>query len=772
MTETTTNPQSYNFPSHAIAAGEKDAVWCKKFLEAMYREATTRQYSKIFFAGRDDYRKFREYALSKQSILPYKKWILGNETNDKSWVNINWSVPPIGTKYRNIVVNKLYERQFNIIATPVDPEAVDKTAKEYADLKAKMLLRQQAAQQNPELLNSPALRLNPGDPEDMDDFEMRTQLGFKTKLAMDAELGAAVIFQQNNIDQERRMVIEDEVDFGVGGYKDFLDENDMVCFRRVNPINVISSYCRRPDFGDMTWCGELIWMTLAEIAPYFSSEALKDMAENIAGKNGNPKHVPYNFAANDYDKFKVMVLDGEWLSYNTDVYKRSVNERGNYSFRRKNKTPDVAKYDIRVDVQGESKPKYLADNLQVVYKGKWVIDTNYIFDYGMATDMKRRKSQYKKTLLSYHFYAPDFYEMSALGIMERMVPLIDNYCNTYYKIQNFKNRWIPYIISINYDALENVNLGKGGAKMKPMELLDMLFQTNIMVWRNKNVISGSPDQLKPVSVELTQMANEMMTLITDMQNTVQQIRDVTGINEMVDGTGPAPRINEQAQQLALVGSNNAINQFVYADSNLLERLADSCVLRLQRVLKRKEVSGYVYSLGDNYVKFVRVSPDITLHEYAIKLQDKPDDDKRNTLMQQLNIKDSQGLIQPEDYFAIMNISNLKEMEQKLIQSSKKRQEQQQQRSLEMQQQNAQVQQQAGIAVEQAKQETQRQAHQQNMELQALKNEGLFKVESMKKESDLAGTEHTNATKVATNVLDNHVKMETAASKSDGSSKPE
>src|SRR5262245_54583268 len=136
MVETTVNPQTYSWPSHAINPADKDAKWHKEFLQAMYKEAISRQYSKIFFAGRDDYRRFREYALSKQSVLPYRKWILGDEQNDKSWVNISWNPPPIGTKYRNIVVNKLYERRFNIIATPIDPAAVDETTKWYADLKA------------------------------------------------------------------------------------------------------------------------------------------------------------------------------------------------------------------------------------------------------------------------------------------------------------------------------------------------------------------------------------------------------------------------------------------------------------------------------------------------------------------------------------------------------------------------------------------------------------------------------------------------------------
>lgn len=704
MVNTVVNNGNTNFPSHDIDPAEKGAEWCCQYLRAMYRDATTRQFAKIFFAARDDYKKYNDYALGNQSVLPYRKWLTGSESSDPTWLRINWEIPTIGPKYRNIVINKLLEREYNVTCTPVDPAAVDDTAKWFSDLKAKMMMQKVATKVNPELLQTNALSKKADDPEDMEDFEMRTELGFKTKLAMDAELGVQVVFQQTNFKEERRMVVSDWVDYGVGLYKDFIDENDQPGARRVDPMNFGCSYCRRNDFTDMTWCWEQIWMTLAEISPYFSPDQLKKIAETVAGKNGNPKSVPYNFALSDYDRFKVLVLDGEWLSYDSDFWKRTYDSRGNYKF--KKKQPDKRDGAAMIDVQGEAKPKFMKDTTQTVYRGKWIVDTNYVFEYGQATDQKRKKSNIKKTMLSYHAYAPDFKDMYALGIMRRMVQPIDDYCLTYFKIQNFKNRWIPYIINIDISALENIPLGKGGEKLKPMEVLDMLVDTQIIVTRTKNFVTGQQtEQSKPVTVESTQMAQEITVLVSELQRAIQTIRDVTGINEVVDGTGPMARTNVTANQQAQQGSNNAISHFAYADSILISTVADCCLMNLQRVIKRKKVSGYVHSLGSNYIKFVQVSPDISLHEYAIAVEDKPDDDIKQVLLQKLAIKDQQGLIQPEDYFAILNMTNLKEMEMKLIYSSKKRQEQQQQDQQDAQQQQAQNNQAIAQQAEQSKQET-------------------------------------------------------------------
>ncbi len=523
-------------------------------------------------------------------------------------------------------------------------------------------------------------------------------------MAMDAELGIQVIFEKTNFKEERRMVIEDRVDLGVGIFKDGIDENDEVTLRRVNPINFGCSYCRRHDFKDMTWGYEQIYVKLSELAPYFTSEQLKTIATQVRGKNGNPRTIPYNFSMGDYDQFKVMVLDGEWLSYDSVHYKRGYDSRGNYIVKKKPINKRDA--DATIMVEGQAKPVFEKDTTQTVYKGKWIVDTEFIYDYGLCTDQKRKKGSWRKTSLSFHAYAPDFYEMRALGMIERITTLIDEYCMTYYKIQNFRNRWIPYIINVDISALENIPLGKGGKKLTPKEALRMLFDTNILVTRQKNAITGMNDQNRPVSVEATQMAQEITVLASELQRIVGQIQDVTGLNAVVDGSGPADRTNVTAQQQAQQGSNNAINHFVYADQVQLAEVADAGLMRLQRILKRgKKVSGYVHALGTNYVKFVQVSPDLCLHEYAIKTEDRPDNDIKQALIQQLAIADQNGRINPEDFFMIMNMTNLKEMEMKFAYLIKKRKQEEAQQQLQASQQQSAGAAQVAAASEKGKQET-------------------------------------------------------------------
>jgi hypothetical protein len=575
-------------------------------------------------------------------------------------------------------------------------------------------------------------------------------MGFKTRLAMDAELGIQVVFTQSDVDAERRMVVEDLVDLGVGAYVDTI-ENDEVKAVRVDPAVIIISYCRRQDFKDKTWWGRMIWVTLNDISPYFSDEQLQKIAELYAGKNGNPRNVPYNFSFNDYDKFKVLVLDGEWLTFNTNTYKRDYTSNGNYIF--KKKKVDKRDGSAFIEVQGEDKPKFAYEERQEVYVGKWIVDSPYIYAYGRATDQKRRRGNYKETMLSLHCIAPDFYEMMAIGMIERITPYVDEYCLNYYKIQNFKQKWIPYIIKIDLTRLENVNLGKGGSKMKPYEIIDHLIQNQILVTRSKNAVSGMPQPPSEPLVENTQMAEELRVLIEDQQRIIDDIRKVTGLNEVVDGTGPQDRTNVIAQQQAQAGSNNAINQFIYADSKLLCDLADSCLLRLQRLVKRKKVQGYIHALGSGWQKFAEVSSDISLHDYAIKIEDQPDTGAKQLLIQQLNIRDGQGLIEPEDWFIITNMTNMKEAQFKLIYNVRKRKQEAQANQIANQQAQAQGNTQTALQLEQAKQQTLALEYSLKEKLADHTGMWMYLTESMKKGVELQQSHADLAAKMVQMAID-------------------
>jgi hypothetical protein len=106
----------------------------------------------------------------------------------------------------------------------------------------------------------------------------------------------------------------------LGGYKVYNDENGMTKYREVVAKNLIVSYCTKPDFEDMQHCGEMLTILVVDLAPYYSPEQLDDIQKHVAGKYGNPTPLSSTIFTRQWDKYKVLILDFEFLSWNTTVF--------------------------------------------------------------------------------------------------------------------------------------------------------------------------------------------------------------------------------------------------------------------------------------------------------------------------------------------------------------------------------------------------------------------------------------------------------------------
>jgi hypothetical protein len=82
------------------------------------------------------------------------------------------------------------------------------------------------------------------------------------------------------------------------------------------------------------------------------------------------------------------------------------------------------------------KPKYMGSTEKVMYKAKWIIDTEFLYDYGLSENMVRRQSCWWDTGLDIQLYAWNFERMRFHGLTERLMPLADDVQLTWYKIQN------------------------------------------------------------------------------------------------------------------------------------------------------------------------------------------------------------------------------------------------------------------------------------------------------------------------------------------------
>ena len=171
------------FPDDDIDPKLKNKDYCRKFAEAIYNDWQFAVPRTMFAHAAVDYEIIKSYALGCQDIDQYKPMLDIEDTAEESSYAIDWSVRSIVSKFRRIALGKLQKSSYNLDFKPVDPIAKDEMSKYYADIKAKIMLRQQLMQQAPQLGNSPTLKRKFGDPEDLEELQMQMDYGSKTNIS-------------------------------------------------------------------------------------------------------------------------------------------------------------------------------------------------------------------------------------------------------------------------------------------------------------------------------------------------------------------------------------------------------------------------------------------------------------------------------------------------------------------------------------------------------------------------------------------------------------
>ena len=725
------------YPNPLCDPRTKGYDYIRQYATAAWQDGKSYTPATMFYYGRTRLAEIREYGLGKQSIQKYKKILVGDEVTDKTSFNVDWSPVSFLTKFREIAISKILQRNFEVEAFCVDPLAKSEEDEYFNQMKVKIMMREAAEQMGSELANSPVLQPQPNEPQDIDQLMIQMKYGYKHQKAMESELGISLVQQQNNIDEVRKRTVENLFDYGIGGYKEWIDENGMVKFREIVPENLMTSYCTKNDFSDMVHWGEVLFMSATDLAPYFSSEQMDYICKSVAGKYGNPNSYPItNSVGRTWDRFKVAVFDMEFIDWDTTAYIKENDSRGNM---RVNKT-DFSNYTNNTTIEffkGKPEPKYISTTKKVVRKCKWLIGTEMMYDWGLATNMKRKKSSWWDTSLSCHLYAWNFYNMMFSGVTERLITIEDNLCLTWYKLQNLKNKLIPYLIKLDINALEGVNFGKGGKKMTPSDLVDFMLQEFVVLYRSSDLLSKNPNY-DPARIEATGQLGAFKMLYEEFQALLQMMRDITGLNEFTDGSTPNAKTLVPGINAAVESTNNALYLIMNADKQLMNRLSDAIVQRIQVAVKLGKVEGYARALGSDTVKFYQISPGISNYELGIFTRDAPSYEERQAFYQDLNLKDSQGLIDPADKIIVMSCTNLKQAAELLAYNISRRQEEAHQRQMELVQQQTDGNAQVAQMTAQLQQQTIQMQGQIDVQKIIIEKQLEFKTEQMKKQMDLQG----------------------------------
>lgn len=742
------------YPNPSIDPREKGYDWILAYARAAYNDSRGYMPNGCLNTGALKMNEIKAYALGKQPVDKYKKLLRPGQPADVEWRAVDWTPPAFLCKYREIAISKILQQRYNITAYAIDPLSKSEEDAYFNQMKVKIMMRQAAEQAGSELAENPLLAPQPGEPEDLEQLQMQMQYGYKHQMALEAENAINLVLEQNNKNQIERDIVTSCYDYGFGAATCDIDENGMVKTRVIDGMYLGLSYCEKQDFSDLVHWWELVPTYVADLAPYYTKEQLDDICKKAINKNGNPnQYVPVNGLYNQaWNRFKVFVMKIKFLSWNDTVYKSEVDSVGNDWFIKsdyKNKQFLSVNKDGELlndgyfdkisptNNEGSAYPKYINNTVKVVYKASWIVDTEYMHDYGLKENQNRKLSSWWNTDLDIYILAWNFHRMQFTGITERLIPFEDRACMLWYNLQNLSNKLIPYLINIDISTIEATNYGKAGKAQKPADVIDFIFSNYVSLYRSTDLTSRNPNY-KPVSIEATGQLAAFGMLYDQLQATLAMMQQVSGLNELTDSSNPAERMAVPIAEAAIQSTNNAIYLVSNAYKDVMRRLADGIIQKVQIAVKIGKVEGYAKALGSNSVQFFRINPDISLCELGIFIDDAPTDEQRIALWQDINIKESQGLLTPADKYFIMTCRNLGEAVQILDYKIQKRKEAAQAESLAIQEKQGEMNAYVQQAAEIAKQDTiEIQVEADIIRINAEK-QWDFQIEEMKKSFDLQG----------------------------------
>jgi len=661
------------FPSQSVSNAEKSSLeYGQKIGRAIESEwfkkdSGTSRYQ----SNRENFHRLRLYARGEQSIQKYKDELSIN--GDLSYLNLDWKPVPIIPKFVDIVVNGIAERMYDVKAYSQDPHSTqartnymenilrDMKAKEYIDTVQEVL--------GVNTYNTDPKKL----PVDETELSVHMQLDYKQSIEIAQEEALSNVFDLNKYELTKRRLDYDIAVIGMGCVKNGFNKSEGITINYVDPSDIVYSFTESPYFDDLYYVGEIKKLSIVELKkqfPNITEEEIKAIEDNGHGSGSLLYNKSYGAIDGDDDGF-VYVLYFEYKTYQNQTYKVKDTATGGKK---------TIKKDDTFNPPADQRARFEKVNraIEVLYCGAKIIGSENVLDWKLAENMTRPKSDVTKVQMSYNIVAPRMYKGRLESLVSRMTTFADMIQLTHLKLQQVLSRMVPDGVFLDADGIAEVDLGNG-TNYNPQEALNMFFQTGSVIGRSMTQDGEFNNARVPIQeLQSGNGGGKIQSLITAYNYYLQNLRDVTGLNEARDGSLPDKNALVGLQKLAAANSNTATRHVLQSGLYLTLKTAEAISLRVSDVLEYANTKNqFVNSLGRFNVANLEDVAELHLHDFGVFLELSPDEEEKQLLENNIQMTLSKDQINLEDAIDIREVKNLKLANQLLKLRRRKKLEQDQ-----------------------------------------------------------------------------------------------
>ena len=642
----------------------------------------------------------RDYANGTQDVNIYKQILTSLDPNngDGALLSIDWSPVPIIPKFVKIVVNKILGASPFPNVEAIDPLSQTEKDRERAKIKAAIKNKEMFAEAKALGLQT---AVDPDTlPETTEEAEIFFETGIKTQAEIAAQIATRLTLNWNDFDEKiYRRNVDDLVTVGMAVVKRNNDPNYGIKEDYVDPAYFIHSITDDPNLTDCTYMGHIRNVSIQELkrmaGNQFTEDQYKQMAQSVANTFGNnPDRLSESYYDSalgvyqyGYDQYTIAMMEFEFLSVDDIVFEKKESRFGNVGFYYKGyeyKAPSQSVYD--------REPVYMQN--ATIYGGKFIVGTDYLFDYGLKKNIPKNIHDLSRARFSYSAVAVNLRRMIPKSLVSSVITFADQLQITHLKMQQSIAKAKPDGLIVDIEGLENVQLGRGG-ELQPLDIQDIYEQTGVFYYRSKNPDGGFQN---PPIRPLDNSIRNINELIGIYNHNLRMIRDATGINEVMDGTSPKGEQLVGVREQAIQASNNALYDITNASMVLFRKVCEDIVKCLQILTPQSVVfKAYENAVGIENMKVLSSFKDLPMYNFGVRVVTEMNDRDRAYLEANIQAALSIGEINLEDAIAIRQLRDVDQAERLLVVRRKKRIREKQEQAA----QNSQMQAQMNIQTTQA-----------------------------------------------------------------------
>jgi len=761
-------------PSGLIDQKKKGKEWILANIKSIYVDYN-RYFPNMFFNNR---LQWDENILYFQGLIDPGKYIQRadqNKAETKNVASVNYDKRFLNvlSKYVRILLGKLSEVQFSITATPVNPLARQHMKEYKAKIQAATQIKLLAEQlDNPDLLQVLADAGFDDLPADDIEEQIKMTESLPYQAAMNIESYLKYISYLNGLDQKLTEGDLDLISCGVVAVEECYDANGNPMSERVDPRSLLVGWSNNEDFRDNQEVGKFRMITMNELVQEDVNGDLADCYSEIeqfnVGRYGNqvlwnPYSQGAGFRNMDYvyAKNRILVLDVYFYSYDEDTYVAKNDRNGNrrvdkmafgYYSGRSNNGPKEE------DFKKNNPDKELyRTRTKNIYKGTWLVGTDYIYNYGLYRNMARTKSDPVDTKLPILIQAPLMRNGKSASILEEIKVIADAANLTWQQMQNATAHARPPGFEFNTDALFEATKGLGAHGYDFEKVMENMLIHNIIPMSTKN-LAGVNSGARPFQEIEGGLGSSFGQWAESLKFYLYMLQEITGFSSVAAGSN-VQYTGKEVANLAIDTADYSIKHLFSAKKYLYQDLMNLKAMMGMDSIAEGRAQGIRTGLGGVY-EFFEIHKDTSLYDYAIMVEFKPTaqewqefnqmiaqaiatplDQGGITLSDAGRIKECETIKQANAYLYVAIRKNMREAQAAQLQMQQtKAQQDQQTAQLSQQAQVAQLQmnEASQIRIIQATENEKRITEKQKFEyqMQIKKLEGLVKTDQLQRQGQI------------------------------------